>query len=96
MTRSPPRTLPPPPPALRGQLPTVRAINDGTPVSLRVINDLVALSRREELQTPPTGRKRFGFTETAEIINGRIAMAAIAFFAMGALPSLLDMARAGA
>jgi hypothetical protein len=68
----------------------VRAINDGTPVSLRIINDLVALSRKEELKIAPK-RERYGFTDTAERINGRIAMAAIAMFGLGALPSVIEM-----
>jgi hypothetical protein len=75
----------------RAQTPTVRAINEGTPVSLRIINDLVALSRKEELKLPPK-RERFGFNDDAERINGRIAMAGIAMFGLGALPSLLEMA----
>jgi len=73
------------------EVPTVRAINDGTPVSLRIINDLVALSRKEELKVPPK-RKRYGLTEEAEVINGRIAMAAITLAGISALPSLVDIA----
>lgn len=81
-----------PPPCRSAQTPTVRAINEGTPVSLRIINDLVALSRKEELKQPPK-RERYGFTDTAERINGRIAMTAIALFGVGALPSLLELLR---
>lgn len=84
-----PETPPHPARARAAQTPTVRAINEGTPVSLRIINDLVALSRKEELKTAPR-RERYGFTDTAERINGRIAMAAIAMFGVGALPSLID------
>jgi len=70
--------------------PTVRAINDGTPVSLRIINDLVALSRKEVLKKPPK-RKRYGLTEEAEVINGRIAMAAITCAGIAALPSMVEL-----
>ncbi|KAJ1639570.1 ferrochelatase [Pavlovales sp. CCMP2436] len=72
------------------KVPTVRAINEGTPVSLRIINDLVALARKEELKIAPK-RQRYGFNENAELINGRIAMAAISLFGLGMFPSLLEM-----
>lgn len=55
------------------------AINDGTPVSLRIVNDLVDLTRfgQTTALSPPEFNKRWGFTYTAEIVNGRIAMGAI-------------------
>ena len=55
-------------------------IDDGRPVSLRVVNDLVQLrSKEEEIEYGPVRYevRRVGFTPKAEIINGRIAMAAI-------------------
>ncbi len=61
----------------------LREIDEGKPVSLRVVNDLVQLRMREEVgndygpvraSAPPTGR---GFTPAAEVVNGRVAMAAI-------------------
>jgi len=73
------------------QEPTVRAINEGTPVSLRVINDLVALSQKEVRAGPPRRRRRYGFTETAERINGRIAMAAMSCVGIAGLRPIIDM-----
>jgi len=55
-------------------------INEGRPVSLRVVNDLVQLrSKEEEIEYGPVRYevRRVGFTPKAELINGRIAMAAI-------------------
>lgn len=55
-------------------------INEGRPVSLRVVNDLVQLrSKEEEIEYGPVRYevRRTGFTPKAELINGRIAMAAI-------------------
>lgn len=70
----------------------MRAINDGAPVSLRVINDLVALSRKEAEAGPGAQRRRrYGFTETAERINGRIAMAAMSCVGIAGLPPLIEM-----
>uniref|UniRef100_A0A7S0JK38 Ferrochelatase n=2 Tax=Calcidiscus leptoporus TaxID=127549 RepID=A0A7S0JK38_9EUKA len=59
----------------------LQEINEGRPVSLRVVNDLVDLSSKEELgiEYGPYRykRSRFGLTPKAEVINGRLAMAAI-------------------
>jgi len=56
-------------------------INEGRPVSLRVVNDLVQLrGKEEEIEYGPVRyevRRRYGLTPKAELINGRIAMAAI-------------------
>ena len=55
-------------------------INEGRPVSLRVVNDLVQLrSKEEEIEYGPVRYevRRVGFTPKAELINGRIAMSAI-------------------
>lgn len=60
--------------------PPSQEINEGRPVSLRVVNDLVELRCKEEqLEYGPVRYResRVGFTPKAEIINGRIAMAAI-------------------
>lgn len=61
-------------------MPVVSDINEGRPVSLRVVNDLVQLRAKEELiEYGPVNYevRRVGFTPKAEIINGRIAMVAI-------------------
>ena len=55
-------------------------INEGRPVSLRVVNDLVQLRSKEEaIEYGPVRYevRRVGFTPKAELINDRIAMAAI-------------------
>merc|ERR1719473_1970243 len=55
-------------------------INEGRPVSLRVVNDLVELrGKDQEIEYGPVRYevRRTGFTPKAELINGRIAMAAI-------------------
>jgi len=55
-------------------------INEGRPVSLRVVNDLVQLrGKDEDIEYGPVRYevRRVGFTPRAELINGRIAMAAI-------------------
>lgn len=62
--------------------PPISAINEGRPVSLRVVNDLVQLRSKEgEIEYGPVAYdgkvKRVGLTPRAELINGRIAMAAI-------------------
>jgi hypothetical protein len=62
------------------ETPVVQDINEGRPVSLRVVNDLVQLRAKEEqIEYGPVNYevRRVGFTPKAEIINGRIAMAAI-------------------
>ena len=60
----------------------LQEIDEGRPVSLRVVNDLVSLRSKEEIGAeygPVRVRnyRRVGFTPKAEVINGRIAMAAI-------------------
>jgi len=55
-------------------------INEGKPVSLRVVNDLVQLRAKEEkIEYGPVNYevRRVGFTPKAELINGRIAMLAL-------------------
>ena len=50
------------------------------PVSLRVVNDLVQLRSKDDVEFGPVryqGPSRYGLTPKAELINGRIAMAAI-------------------
>jgi len=64
----------------RTALPLTSDISEGRPVSLRVVNDLVQLRAKEEkIEYGPVNYevRRVGFTPRAEIINGRIAMAAI-------------------
>jgi ferrochelatase len=55
------------------------AINEGRPVSLRVVNDLVQLRAKgdEIVGGDRYEVRRVGITPRAELINGRIAMAAI-------------------
>lgn len=59
----------------------LQEIDEGRPVSLRVVNDLVQLRSKEEIaiEYGPIRYKnsRLGFNPRAEVINGRIAMAAI-------------------
>ena len=60
----------------------LRDIDEGRPVSLRVVNDLVDLRSKDEISIeygPVRYKKqgRAGFTPQSELINGRIAMAAI-------------------
>ena len=54
----------------------MQQINDGNPVSLNMVNEYTDLYTKDKLQLVPQERP-WGFTEQAEIINGRIAMAAI-------------------
>jgi len=64
----------------RTSKPLVSDINEGRPVSLRVVNDLVQLRAKEEaIEYGPVNYqvRRVGFTPKAELINGRIAMVAI-------------------
>lgn len=59
----------------------LQEINEGRPVSLRVVNDLIELKAKDnQLEFGPVRFKRegrVGLTPNAEIINGRIAMTAI-------------------
>ena len=61
--------------------PVGKPINEGNPVSLRIVNELVELYKKEELQLVPQTKLGdiVGLTPTAEVINGRGAMAAITF-----------------
>jgi ferrochelatase len=59
-------------------LPGGRAINEGNAVSLRIVNDLVNLYKKEELRLVPESLKMWGVTPTAELINGRAAMVTLA------------------
>ena len=67
-------------------------INEGRPVSLRVVNDLVQLrSKDQEIEFGPVRYevRRTGLTPNAELINGRIAMTAITLaLALSLDPSL--------
>ena len=56
--------------------PSMQQINEGNPVSLNMVNEYTDLYTKDKLQLVPQERP-WGFTETAEVINGRIAMAAI-------------------
>ena len=47
-------------------------------VSLRIVNDLVNLYKKEELRLVPESLKMWGVTPTAELINGRAAMVTLA------------------
>lgn len=59
----------------------LQEINEGRPVSLRVVNDLIELKTKESaIEYGPVKyqqQRRIGLTPKAELINGRIAMAAI-------------------
>ena len=59
----------------------LQEINEGRPVSLRVVNDLIELKAKDnQLEFGPVRyarEGRVGLTRKAEVINGRIAMAAI-------------------
>jgi len=59
----------------------LQEINEGRPVSLRVVNDLIELKTKESaIEYGPVKyqkQRRMGLTPRAELINGRIAMAAI-------------------
>jgi len=56
--------------------PSMQQINLGNPVALNMVNEYTRLYTKDQLQLVPQERP-WGFTEQAEIINGRIAMAAI-------------------
>ena len=67
---------------------SMQQINEGNPVALNVVNEYVTLYTKDELQLVPQERP-WGFTEQAEVVNGRIAMAAItASLALSVDPSL--------
>ena len=56
--------------------PSMQQINLGNPVSLNMVNEYTRLYTKDQLQLVPQERP-WGFTEQAEIINGRIAMLSI-------------------
>lgn len=56
--------------------PSMQIINQGEPVALNVVNEYVTLYTKDQLQLVPQERP-WGFTEQAEVVNGRLAMAAI-------------------
>ena len=56
--------------------PSMQQINEGEPVSLNMVNEYTRLYTKDQLQLVPQERP-WGFTEQAELINGRLAMAAI-------------------
>jgi len=56
--------------------PSMQQINTGSPVSLNMVNEYTRLYTKDQLQLVPQERP-WGFTEQAELINGRIAMAAV-------------------
>lgn len=56
--------------------PSMQQINQGNPVSLNMVNEYTRLYTKDQLQLVPQERP-WGFTEQAEIINGRIAMFSI-------------------
>ena len=56
--------------------PSMQQINEGNPVSLNMVNEYTRLYTKDQLQLVPQ-ESPWGFTEDAEIINGRIAMLAL-------------------
>ena len=54
----------------------MQQINEGNPVSLNMVNEYTRLYTKDQLQLVPQERP-WGFTEQAELINGRIAMLSI-------------------
>mmetsp|Transcript_44539 Transcript_44539/g.137209 ORF Transcript_44539/g.137209 Transcript_44539/m.137209 type:complete len:358 (-) Transcript_44539:124-1197(-) len=56
--------------------PSMQIINQGEPVALNVVNEYVSLYTKDQLQLVPQERP-WGFTEEAEVLNGRLAMTAI-------------------
>jgi ferrochelatase len=56
--------------------PSMQQINDGEAVTLNMVNEYTRLYTKDQLKLVPQERP-WGFTEQAELINGRIAMAAI-------------------
>jgi len=57
--------------------PSMQQINQGTPVSLNMVNEYTRLYTKDQLQLVPQ-EQSWGFTEQAELLNGRLAMGAIA------------------
>jgi len=56
--------------------PSMQQINEGNPVSLNMVNEYTRLYTKDQLQLVPQ-ESPWGFTENAELINGRIAMLSI-------------------
>jgi ferrochelatase len=56
--------------------PSMQQINEGNPVSLNMVNEYTDLYTKDKLQLVPQERP-WGFTEQAELINGRLAMGAV-------------------
>ena len=56
--------------------PSMQQINMGEPVSLNMVNEYTRLYTKDQLKLVPQ-EQPWGFTEQAELINGRIAMASI-------------------
>jgi len=56
--------------------PSMQQINEGNPVSLNMVNEYTRLYTKDQLQLVPQ-EQPWGFTEQAEVLNGRIAMLAI-------------------
>ena len=56
--------------------PSMQQINEGNPVSLNMVNEYTRLYTKDQLQLVPQ-ESPWGFTEKAEVINGRIAMLAL-------------------
>jgi len=56
--------------------PSMQQINEGNPVALNIVNEYVTLYTKDQLQLVPQ-EQPWGFTEQAEVINGRLAMLAI-------------------
>ena len=74
--------------------PSMQQINEGNPVSLNMVNEYTRLYTKDQLQLVPQ-ESPWGFTENAELINGRIAMLAITASTAFALdPSLKAIAAA--
>jgi len=68
--------------------PSFQQINAGTPVALNMVNEYTRLYTKDQLQLVPQ-EQPWGFTQEAEIINGRIAMTAITLaLALSLDPSL--------
>lgn len=56
--------------------PSMQQINEGNPVSLNMVNEYTRLYTKDQLKLVPQ-EQPWGFTEQAEVVNGRIAMTAI-------------------
>jgi len=70
--------------------PSMQQINDGNPVSLNMVNEYTRLYTKDQLKLVPQERP-WGFTEQAEVINGRIAMAAITLSVAATVDPTLKM-----